>query len=58
MAFHVVQLDLCCPPLQLDKYHGEAINPKYLSLYERWRGYGRHYDPQKDLEQKRLQGIE
>ncbi|GAB4816605.1 hypothetical protein N2152v2_003651 [Parachlorella kessleri] len=43
---------------QYDKYYGEAINPKYLSLYERWRGYGRHYDRERDEEQKRLQGIE
>ena len=44
--------------MQYDKYYGEAINPKYLSLYERWRGYGRHYDRERDEEQKRLQGIE
>ena len=44
--------------LQYDKYYGEAINPKYLSLYERWRGYGRHYDREGDEEQRRLQGDE
>lgn len=26
-------------------YHGEAVNPKYLSLFERLIGYGKFYDP-------------
>lgn len=33
-------------------YHGIAIHPKHLSLYERWRGVGKHYDPKLDYEQK------
>jgi MFS family permease len=26
-------------------YHGESVNPKYLSLFERMLGYGKLYDP-------------
>lgn len=26
-------------------YEGEAVNPKYLSLIERWLGYGKLYNP-------------
>lgn len=40
---------------QLHNYHGEAANPRFLSLYERWRGYGKHYDPEMDAAQKELQ---
>jgi hypothetical protein len=36
-------------------YHGEAINPMYLSTLERLMGYGKAYDPELDEEQKRLQ---
>lgn len=25
---------------QTENYHGPAVKPKHLSLYERWRGYG------------------
>ncbi|MCJ1462931.1 hypothetical protein MMC07_001535 [Pseudocyphellaria aurata] len=33
-------------------YHGIAIHPKHLSLWERFRGVGRHYDPDLDYQQK------
>lgn len=33
-------------------YHGIAIHPKHLSLWERWRGAGKHYDPNLDYQQK------
>jgi hypothetical protein len=26
-----------------DEYDGEAVNPRYLSLLERWMGYGKAY---------------
>ena len=26
---------------EFDSYHGQAVNVKHLSLYERWRGYGK-----------------
>lgn len=35
-----------------DDYHGIAIHPKHLSLWERWRGVGRGYDPDMDYRQK------
>lgn len=31
------------PELSEHDYHGEAVNPKYLSLYERLTGVGRNY---------------
>lgn len=33
-------------------YHGVAINPKHLSLWERMRGVGRQYDPELDYQQR------
>lgn len=33
-------------------YHGVAVHPKHLSLYERWRGVGKHYDADLDYKQK------
>jgi hypothetical protein len=33
-------------------YHGVAIHPKHLSLYERLRGVGKYYDPQLDFQSK------
>lgn len=33
-------------------YHGVAIHPKHLSLWERWRGVGKHYDANLDYKQK------
>ncbi|TID17058.1 phosphate transporter A-1 [Venturia nashicola] len=35
-----------------DDYHGIAIHPKHLSLWERFRGVGKHYDPVLDYQQK------
>lgn len=37
---------------QADEYHGIAIHPKHLSLWERWRGVGRGYDGEMDYRQK------
>ncbi|EGS23666.1 uncharacterized protein CTHT_0003630 [Thermochaetoides thermophila DSM 1495] len=34
------------------EYHGIAIHPKHLSLWERLMGVGKNYDPEKDLKQK------
>lgn len=33
-------------------YHGIAIHPKHLSLWERFRGVGKHYDPDLDYKQR------
>lgn len=33
-------------------YHGVAVHPKHLSLYERLRGVGKHYDAELDYQQK------
>ncbi|SLM37689.1 mfs phosphate transporter [Lasallia pustulata] len=33
-------------------YHGVAVHPKHLSLWERWRGVGRHYNAELDYKQK------
>ena len=35
-----------------DEYHGIAIHPAHLSLWERLRGIGKSYDPELDLKQK------
>lgn len=35
-----------------DEYHGIAIHPKHLSLWEKWRGVGKGYDPEMDYRQK------
>ena len=34
------------------EYHGVAIHHKHLSLWERIRGVGKHYDAAKDYEQR------
>jgi len=34
------------------EYHGIAIHPNHLSLWERLRGVGKDYDPKLDYEQK------
>ena len=34
------------------EYHGVAVHPKHLSLWERWRGVGKYYDPNLDYKQK------
>lgn len=33
-------------------YHGVAIHPKHLSLYERFRGVGKYYDGELDYQQR------
>lgn len=33
-------------------YHGIAIHPKHLSVWERWRGVGKHYDADLDYNSK------
>lgn len=35
-----------------EDYHGVAIHPKHLSLWERLRGVGKHYDADLDYKQK------
>ncbi|MCJ1315418.1 hypothetical protein MMC15_000737 [Xylographa vitiligo] len=35
-----------------EDYHGVAVHPKHLSLYERFRGVGKHYDADLDYKQK------
>jgi hypothetical protein len=35
-----------------DEYHGIAIHPAHLSLWERLMGVGKNYDPETDLKQK------
>jgi len=34
------------------EYHGVAVHPNHLSLWERLRGVGKYYNPQLDYEQK------
>ena len=34
------------------EYHGIAVHPKHLSLWERFRGVGKHYNPELDYQQK------
>ena len=35
-----------------NEYHGVAIHPKHLSLWERMRGVGKHYNAELDYKQK------
>ncbi|KAK3363105.1 major facilitator superfamily domain-containing protein [Lasiosphaeria hispida] len=35
-----------------DDYHGIAIHPIHLSMWERLMGVGKHYNPEQDLKQK------
>ena len=35
-----------------EDYHGVAVHPKHLSLWERIRGVGKYYDPDADYRQK------
>lgn len=35
-----------------DEYHGIAINPRHLSLWERFRGVGKNYNPELDYKQR------
>ncbi|OJJ70211.1 hypothetical protein ASPBRDRAFT_32081 [Aspergillus brasiliensis CBS 101740] len=34
------------------EYHGVAIHPKHLSVWERFRGVGKYYDPELDYQQR------
>jgi hypothetical protein len=34
------------------EYHGVAVHPQHLSLYERLRGAGKYYDPELDYQSK------
>ncbi|KAI3397272.1 hypothetical protein diail_11071 [Diaporthe ilicicola] len=34
------------------EYHGIAVHPNHLSMWERWVGVGKHYNPELDLKQK------
>ena len=34
------------------EYHGIAVHPSHLSVWERFRGVGKHYDPDLDYKQK------
>ncbi|KAK9812798.1 hypothetical protein WJX72_004025 [[Myrmecia] bisecta] len=36
------------------EYHGEAVNPSYLSLWERLRGAGKYYSVEADLADEKL----
>lgn len=35
-----------------DDYHGIAVHPQHLSLWERMMGVGKHYNPELDMQQK------
>lgn len=35
-----------------EEYHGIAIHPQHLSLWERWRGDGKSYHPELDMKAK------
>ncbi|CZS89007.1 hypothetical protein WAI453_010435 [Rhynchosporium graminicola] len=35
-----------------DEYHGIAVHPKHLSMWERWTGVGKSYDPALDKASK------
>lgn len=37
---------------QEDQYHGVAVHPKHLSLWERWTGVGKHYNAELDYQQR------
>ena len=55
----LMQLDVYWDKIMAGKpkeYHGEAINPKNLSLWERMLGRGRAYDPAAHAAQ--VKGIE
>ncbi|PYH95623.1 MFS phosphate transporter [Aspergillus ellipticus CBS 707.79] len=34
------------------EYHGVAVHPKHLSVWERFRGAGKYYDPELDYQQR------
>ena len=35
-----------------NEYHGVAIHPQHLSVWERWMGVGKNYHPELDTKQK------
>jgi hypothetical protein len=35
-----------------DEYHGIAVHPKHLSMWERWAGVGKAYNPELDKASK------
>ena len=35
-----------------EQYHGVAVNPEHLSLWERMRGIGKYYEPSLDWQNK------
>lgn len=37
---------------RVQDYHGIAVHPHHLSLWERMRGAGKHYDPELDYQSK------
>jgi MFS family permease len=41
-----------------DEYHGVAVHPQHLSLWERWKGVGRLYDAEKDGRSKMAELVE
>jgi len=44
--FHYLRLG------RIQDYHGIAVHPHHLSLWERFRGAGKYYDPQADYQSK------
>ncbi|PRT57029.1 putative inorganic phosphate transporter 1-3 [Wickerhamiella sorbophila] len=43
---------LCVREGRPEEYHGVAVNPRHLSLWERWTGVGKHYNPELDYKQR------
>ena len=37
---------------RIQDYHGVAVHPKHLSLWERWRGAGKYYNAEEDYAQR------
>ncbi|KAH0566252.1 hypothetical protein GP486_000350 [Trichoglossum hirsutum] len=42
----------CIRAGRAEDYHGVAVHPHHLSLWERWHGVGRSYSPELDSQQK------
>lgn len=43
---------------EFEHYHGEAINPRHLSLFERFAlGWSKHYDPDMDAQHREVQEV-
>lgn len=50
------RLQRCLLEDRWDDYHGEAVNPRHLSLFERLvLGWGRNYDPEQDQKDLRVE---